>query len=68
MTPRRVSSHPRERFPTSPRFSISRSPTRHEIAKLTATADAAVPAGMKGADLADFYYKRAQARALLGRS
>ncbi|MGZ5870555.1 MAG: CHAT domain-containing protein [Bradyrhizobium sp.] len=38
------------------------------VAKLAATADTAAPAGMKGADLADFYYKRAQARALLGRS
>ena len=38
------------------------------IAKLTATADAPAPAGMKGADLADFYYKRAQARVLLGRA
>jgi CHAT domain-containing protein len=38
------------------------------IAKLTETADAAVPAGMKGGALADFYYKRAQARTLLGRN
>ena len=38
------------------------------IAKLTSTADAAVPAGLKGAELADFYYKRAQARVLLGRA
>jgi CHAT domain-containing protein len=38
------------------------------VAKLAATADAPAPAGMKGADLADFYYKRAQARALLGRA
>jgi putative hemolysin len=37
------------------------------IAKLTATADAAVPAGLKGGDLGEFYYKRAQARTLLGR-
>jgi CHAT domain-containing protein len=43
-------------------------PDAGEIAKLTATADAAAPAGIKGADLADFYYKRAQARTLLGRS
>ncbi|MDB5638329.1 MAG: Tetratricopeptide 2 repeat protein [Bradyrhizobium sp.] len=39
-----------------------------QIAKLTAAADAAAPAGLKGADLADFYYKRAQARVLIGRS
>jgi CHAT domain-containing protein len=39
-----------------------------QIAKLTAAADAAVPADLKGADLADFYYKRAQARVLIGRS
>lgn len=38
------------------------------VAKLAATADAAAAAGMKGADLADFYYKRAQARVLLGRA
>jgi CHAT domain-containing protein len=38
------------------------------IGKLAATADASAPAGMKGADLADFYYKRAQTRALLGRA
>jgi CHAT domain-containing protein len=43
-------------------------PDQAEVARLTATADAAVPAGLKGADLADFYYKRAQARTLLGRS
>lgn len=43
-------------------------PDPAEVARLTATADAAVPAGLKGADLADFYYKRAQARTLLGRS
>jgi CHAT domain-containing protein len=43
-------------------------PDPTEVAKLTATADAVVPASLKGADLADFYYKRAQARALLGRS
>jgi CHAT domain-containing protein len=43
-------------------------PDAAEIAKLTATADAAPPAGVKGADLADFYYKRAQARSLLGRN
>lgn len=38
------------------------------IAGLVATADAAVPTGLKGAELADFHYKRAQARALLGRA
>jgi CHAT domain-containing protein len=43
-------------------------PNPAEIAKLTARADAAVPAGMKGAELADFVYQRAQAKALLGRA
>jgi len=43
-------------------------PDPEEVARQTAAADAAVPAGLTGADLADFYYKRAQARALLGRS
>ena len=43
-------------------------PDAAEIAKLAATADAAVPAGLKGAELADFHYKRAQARVLLGRA
>ena len=43
-------------------------PDPDEVAKQTVTADAAVPAALKGADLADFYYKRAQARALLGRN
>jgi len=43
-------------------------PDPAELAKLTATADAAVPTGVKGADLAEFYYKRAQARTLLGRN
>src|SRR5579863_8981832 len=39
------------------------------IVKLAATADAPAPAGiMKGAELADFYYKRAQARVSLGRA
>jgi hypothetical protein len=42
-------------------------PDPDEIARQTAAADAAIPPGLKGADLADFYYKRAQARALLGR-
>jgi CHAT domain-containing protein len=43
-------------------------PDPAEVAKLAATADAIAPAGIKGAELADFYYKRAQARTLLGRS
>jgi CHAT domain-containing protein len=43
-------------------------PDPSEVGRLTATADAAVPTSLKGADLADFYYKRAQARALLGRN
>jgi len=43
-------------------------PDPAEIAKLTAAADAPVPDGMKKAELADFYYRRAQARTLLGRS
>jgi len=42
-------------------------PDLAEVASLTARADAAVPAGIKGAELADFYYKRGQARTLLGR-
>ena len=37
-------------------------------AKLTATADAPVPGDLKGADLADFHYQRAQAKTLLGRT
>jgi CHAT domain-containing protein len=37
------------------------------VARLVAAADEAAPAGLKGADLADFYYKRAQARTLIGR-
>jgi CHAT domain-containing protein len=43
-------------------------PDPAEVAKQTATAEASVPPGTKGAELADFYYKRAQAKALLGRS
>jgi CHAT domain-containing protein len=42
-------------------------PDPAEVARLIAAADVAVPAGLKGADLADFYYKRAQARTLIGR-
>ena len=37
-------------------------------AALAATADAVVPTGLKGAELAAFYYKRAQARVLIGRA
>lgn len=36
--------------------------------QLTAAADAPVPAGLKGLPLADFYYKRGQARLLIGRT
>ena len=43
-------------------------PDPAKIAALTATADADVPAGLKPFDLASFYYKRAQARLLLGRN
>src|SRR5712671_1055604 len=43
-------------------------PDAARIAELTTTADAAVPKGLKGLELADFYYKRGQARSLLGRS
>jgi CHAT domain-containing protein len=43
-------------------------PDAGKIAELAATADAQVPNGLKGAQLADFHYKRAQARVLLGRS
>lgn len=43
-------------------------PDPAKIAELTAAADAPVPAGLKGTALADFHYKRAQARTLLGRS
>jgi CHAT domain-containing protein len=43
-------------------------PDAAAIAKLTATADADVPSGLKGGELADFHYKRAQARSLLGRA
>jgi CHAT domain-containing protein len=38
------------------------------IANLTETAEAVPPAGLKGAALAEFYYKRSQARVLIGRS
>lgn len=43
-------------------------PDATKIAALSAAADTPVPAALKGADLADFYYKRAQARVLVGRS
>ena len=43
-------------------------PDPAKVAALTATADAPVPADLKGAALADFYYKRGQAKALLGRN
>lgn len=43
-------------------------PDPAKIAELTATADAPVPAGLKGNELAAFHYKRGQARVLLGRS
>jgi len=42
-------------------------PDPGRIAELTSAADAPVPSGLKGLALADFHYKRAQARALLGR-
>jgi CHAT domain-containing protein len=42
-------------------------PDPDELAKLTTLADAA-PAALKGDELADFYYQRAQARLQLGRS
>src|SRR4030081_1992971 len=43
-------------------------PDPARIAELTATADAPVPKGLQGLELADVYYKRGQARSLLGRS
>lgn len=43
-------------------------PDAGKIAELAATADGQVPSGLKGAQLADFHYKRGQARVLLGRS
>ena len=39
-----------------------------KIAELTATADAPVSQDLKGPQLAEFHYKRAQARTLLGRT
>lgn len=42
-------------------------PDPERISKLVAQADSEPPAGLKPSDLADFYYKRAQARAALGR-
>ncbi len=43
-------------------------PDAAKIAELQKSADAPAPAKLSGADLADFHYKRAQARVLLGRS
>jgi CHAT domain-containing protein len=43
-------------------------PDPAEVAKQSTIANAEAPADTKGAALADFYYKRAQARALLGRT
>src|SRR4051812_22645501 len=43
-------------------------PDPARIAELAATADASVPNGLKGRALGDFYYKRAQAKSLLGRA
>lgn len=43
-------------------------PDEAKIADLRKTADAPVPANLTGTDLANFHYKRAQARVLLGRS
>ncbi|WP_436449810.1 hypothetical protein, partial [Enterococcus faecium] len=37
-------------------------PDPAKIAELNATADAAVPAGLKGSELGVFHYKRGQAR------
>lgn len=42
-------------------------PDPEKVAKLVADAEAEPPAGQKPFDLAEFYYKRAQARAALGR-
>lgn len=43
-------------------------PDEAKIAELRKAADASVPSNLSGTDLANFYYKRAQARVLLGRS
>jgi CHAT domain-containing protein len=43
-------------------------PDPAKIAELTAAADAPVPPDLKGPQLAEFHYKRAQARTLLGRT
>jgi CHAT domain-containing protein len=43
-------------------------PDAAKVAELTATADAPAPKDLKGLQLADFYYKRGQARTLLGRA
>ncbi|NGX98293.1 MAG: CHAT domain-containing protein [Candidatus Afipia apatlaquensis] len=43
-------------------------PDEAKIAELKKAADAPVPSNLSGTDLANFHYKRAQARVLLGRS
>ncbi|MBI3700196.1 MAG: CHAT domain-containing protein [Afipia sp.] len=43
-------------------------PDEAKIADLRKAADAPVPTNLSGVDLANFYYKRAQARTLLGRN
>jgi CHAT domain-containing protein len=43
-------------------------PDEAKIAELRKTADMPLPTGLSGTDLANFHYKRAQARVLLGRS
>lgn len=43
-------------------------PDPAKITELTATAEAPVPGGLKGSELAAFHYKRGQARTLIGRS
>jgi CHAT domain-containing protein/tetratricopeptide (TPR) repeat protein len=43
-------------------------PDAEKIARLNAEADASAPANANSSDLAEFYYKRAQSRALLGRT
>ena len=43
-------------------------PDPAKLAKMTAEAEAQAPPGVNGRALSDFYYKRAQARSLLGRT
>jgi tetratricopeptide (TPR) repeat protein len=43
-------------------------PDPAKLAKLTAEAQAQAPLGVKGKALSDFYFKRAQARSLIGRT